>query len=368
MSAKKRTKKRKVGLFALFLGVVLILVALLAVAVKCAKRDEPGPDPLPVTPEIVVELDTVGIVFGGSVTSDPDPEPDPEPGETDFTLNTEELLYVPGGETSATLTATKAGVTWTAEWEDPASEWAGGKRTENYVRLTPSGRTVNIEFLAPFGERVKIVCSDGSGSRECLCGCLKTVKTYKGYFRVVDSMEANTYFGYDTFTFGGTHQYPDSDRQIVEEESYFPYTEEQTLEWDIGSSEYRLTQEFIVSFRAYAETSGSINENIRARLGALSAEKAYSVLNDDGEGYTVFCGAGTGFGFCFPPLCEGLEKDDKYTMGMILMDWYAEGSNAEIEMIEAVYRFTGSRADCEMILRQRAYFGRERPEEYGKAS
>lgn len=373
-------RKKKGAVAVTVIAALLILVAVVAFAVQCSRRNKPQDTPKPAMPELLFDCDH--FVFGGGSAPagqvpDPDSDPDPEPGEADFTLNAEELLYVPGGETSATLTATKAGVEWTAEWEDPASEWAGGKRTENYVRLTPSGRTVNIEFLAPFGERVKIVCSDGSGSRECLCGCLKTLESFQGYFRTWGSVSANSYFGYDTVTFMGPYLRINDDFErpdygyTVEKASYYPYTEDQTLKWEIRESTYRLTEEFIASFRGYVAAQGEADGEVLAKVAGLRPDAETPVLvelQEDGVTNTVFCGCYYGMSsMVFPPLTEGLSDEAAEKMYTLFYGWH-EAHGDETEVIEAVYRFTGSVRDCELRVRQRIYNGRERPEEYGQAS
>ena len=382
MSAKRK-KRSTFGIAALLLAVVLIVIAFLAVVVKCAKDDGSEDDPpIGKDPEVVVELDKSSIVFGGGAEASvppagpQDPDPDPDPGKADFTLSAEELLYVPGGEAGATLTATKAGVTWTAEWEDPASGWAAGKAVTDYVRLIPAGGTLNIRYLAPFGERVKIVCSDGSGSRECLCGCLKTVESFQGYFRTWNVVRANSYFGYDTFTIAGPYLMIDENFErenwgyTVEKAGYYPYTEEQKLTWGIRKSTYRLTEEFIASFRGYAEEQGEADEEVLAQLAGLSADAETPVLvelQEDGSAHTVFCGCYIGMdSMLFPPLTEGLSEGAAKKMYKLFGGWH-DAHGDEVDVIEAIYRFTGSVQDCELKVRQRVHCGRERPEEYGGA-
>lgn len=174
MSAKRK-KRSTFWIAALLLAVVLIVIALLAVVVKCAKDDGSEDDPpIGKDPEVVVELDKSNIVFGGGAEAsvppagpqDPDPDPDPDPGKADFTLSAEELLYVPGGEAGATLTATKAGVTWTAEWEDPASGWAAGKAvTDLCGSPLRAGRWISVIWRrSGRGSRSYVQTAAGSGN------------------------------------------------------------------------------------------------------------------------------------------------------------------------------------------------------------
>ena len=61
--------------------------------------------------------------------------------------------------------ATNTAVEWTAEWEDPSSEWATGKSVEEYLTLTPLGegyvesKTLTVSCMQPFGEKIVITCT-----------------------------------------------------------------------------------------------------------------------------------------------------------------------------------------------------------------
>lgn len=84
----------------------------------------------------------------------------------------EEYGISPAAENAQTITATvspdndatNTGVTWSAAWEDPSSEWATGKEVQEYLTLTPAGegykesKTVTVQCLQAFGEKIVITC------------------------------------------------------------------------------------------------------------------------------------------------------------------------------------------------------------------
>lgn len=350
MSGKKKGKRGIVSFVGTLLAAVLIITVLLAVFAKCKKTGEPTPTPMP-TPapgEVVVELDKSGIVFGGgSASSGQVSTPDPVLPEGAFTLSAEELRYLPGETVKREISASAADVKWSAAWADPSSEWAQGKEVTNYVRLTPSGKTVSVEFLAPFGERIKIVCSNGSGKRECLCDCVKTVKSFAGYLQVVIQQEINPHFYSDHFSFSRV-VVTDPYIPKMEECEYEAYTLDQTLGLDLSRSTYTLTQEFIDSFRPFALAHEQATEAIRAKVNALSTGTSTTMIaTDPSDGMKILFGGTpeTIFNWTFPLLTDGLDyskEGESTAMAKIFSAWLKTGGNKDIAVIDAKYFFEGS--------------------------
>ena len=351
MSGKKKGKWGIVSFVGTLLAAVLVIVAVLALAGKC--KNEPDA-PLPEVPKAVqVEFDKQGIVFGGGSASagqvsTPDPDPAPALPEGAFTLSAEELRYLPGETVKREITASAADVKWSAAWADPSSEWARGKAVTDYVRLVPSGKTVSVEFLAPFGERIKIVCSNESGKRECFCDCVKTVKSFSGYLSVVVQQEINPHFYSDHFSFSGVGLVNDPYTPKMEECEFEAYTLDQTLGLDLSRSTYTLTQEFIDSFRTFALAQEQATEAIRAKVNALSTEtSAPMIATDPSDGMKMLFGDSpeTLFNWTFPLLTDDLDyskEGESTAMAKIFSSWLKTGGNKDIEIIDAKYFFEGS--------------------------
>lgn len=80
-----------------------------------------------------------------------------EIGNTDTTSAT--ITAVVGGE------ATDKSVTWSIDWNNPASEWATGKDVADYITLDADDETntVTVDCLQPFAEQAIITCkADGA--------------------------------------------------------------------------------------------------------------------------------------------------------------------------------------------------------------
>lgn len=298
------------------------------------------------------------IVFGGGEA-------------TAFSVTCDRLCYLPGSASVAEIAASKSGVEWTAEWEDPSSEWAEGKTVTDYVRLAPRSGEVTVTFLAPFGERVKIVCSDGEWTRECLCDCLKALKTFQGFFGVVDDDSVNPVFRDDVFFLSRvildkrTETYGEA--AIMQEQEFLPYTLDQRLAFDPVRSTYTLTQEFIDSFKAFA-LAKEVTEPVRAKLEALSPDLSTSMVAvDPSDNEEILFGSIPSLlGWVFPLLTDGLgyeRNGDAKRMGDLFLEWFETEGNKETEMIDAKYVFQGSVEDVVFSCRQKCAGWASRPGE-----
>lgn len=80
--------------------------------------------------------------------------------------------------------------TFTAEWVNPASEWATGKNVSDYFTVTQSGVNslqATLQCLQPFGEQIKVVgtgtgLDDKTASAECTVDFVKRVIGWEGMF------------------------------------------------------------------------------------------------------------------------------------------------------------------------------------------
>lgn len=355
----KQRGKRGMTLIGTLLVAVLAIAGVLAIAVKC--KEEADTPPAAEPGDVQVELDKSGIVFGGGAASAghvPERDPDPALPEGTFTLSAEQLRYFPGETGKREITASAEGVEWSAEWQDASSAWARGKAVTDYIRLSPAGGTVSVEFLAPFGERIKIVCTDGSGAQECICDCLKAVKSFSGYLGVVSGKEHNPHFHSDYFSFSEVGLVNGTYTPNMEAFEFEDYTLDQTLELDLSRSTYTLTQEFIDSFRAFALTQESATSAIRAKVNALSAERsAPMIATDPADGVNVLFGGipNMVFHWTFPLLTEGLDyskEGESTVMATIFSAWFSAEGNKDMEIIDARYFFVGSVSDFVFERRQ----------------
>lgn len=80
--------------------------------------------------------------------------------------------------------------TFTAEWVNPASEWATGKTVSDYFTVTQSGANslqATLQCLQPFGEQIKVIgtgtsLDDKTASAECTVDFAKRVIGWDGMF------------------------------------------------------------------------------------------------------------------------------------------------------------------------------------------
>lgn len=96
----------------------------------------------------------------------------------------EESTYEP---VSVTLKATvlpadaNQGVTWTAEFVNPESEWASGKSVNDYMSVVSQdvSSIVDVTCKAPFGEQIKIICTsveNEEASASCTVDFMQTME------------------------------------------------------------------------------------------------------------------------------------------------------------------------------------------------
>lgn len=125
--------------------------------------------------------------------------------ELEQTEGGEESTYEP---VSVTLKATvlpadaNQGVTWTAEFVNPESEWASGKSVNDYIIVVPQdvSRIVDVTCKAPFGEQIKIICTSVE-NEEASASC--TVDFMQVLY--LDEQNVSLQFGEDLpINFGGT--------------------------------------------------------------------------------------------------------------------------------------------------------------------
>ena len=117
----------------------------------------------------------------------------------------------PMAETAYTLTATvnagatKKAVNWTAEFQDPTSEWATGKTVTDYVTVSPTGDlTATVSCMAAFGETILVsAVSRDDPVQKSTCTCEYQKKTVGAHIRINSNEEASTLFAIGDVTSEG---------------------------------------------------------------------------------------------------------------------------------------------------------------------
>lgn len=334
MSAKKKRsrKNNKIVLFVAWVLVVLILIGAIALIARCSVRREPR---VPA----YVEFDTPGIVFGGGTEQGTVPDPPPSGA---LTLSADGIVFTPGAKEEETLTVSgenAEAVDWRVEWQDPASEWATGKRAEDYVVLDASAKSASVTLKAPFGERILVVCTENGHTAECVCDCAQVIVTFRMAFN--KQYPESYQLGYgpnEKMTLSGNYiQTEDGMEEIV----YSPYTLAQTSEL-IGST-VTLTQEFIASFRSFCGEKEASAE-ITSKLAGLDTQTSAPIVVESGRDHgsrMVYGGALPSLAFTFPLLTDGLSETAASELSYLLRDWLLQ-TEGQIPIVCNHIRFRGS--------------------------
>lgn len=258
---------------------------------------------------------------------------------------------------------TGAKVDWSISFCDSSDEWAQGKRATDYVEVIPDSdgaRHATVRCLQPFGARIKVeaVVRGASNLRaECICDYAKRVKSFNGYFRIVDEVAMNPYFCSGDITFSELYCEPNRDYEIVYDSiEYEPFTVDQDLSFNAGRSFLSLTQQFIDKFVPYAISHRLCNENIRARLLSLNAATQEPMYTGTiGDIWFLGSGIPGSVYWNFPVLTKGLDSDSMYgdatTLGEILEEWLNAGNSKE-KIVCSHYYFEGSEKDFTFVCEQ----------------
>ncbi len=103
--------------------------------------------------------------------------------------SSETTEYVLGGEITLTAALSNEYINgmfdWSANFANPAAEWAQGKHTDYYISITPleDGRKATVKYLAPFAEQIILTATlQGTESSDtCTIDYLYNVKSVQQF-------------------------------------------------------------------------------------------------------------------------------------------------------------------------------------------